>query len=233
MSTETPPLVAFNGATAYRIIPSRYPTICLFEDVASSDELEAVWAVEALTNERLMEYAGELMRVPKEDWLVGLNGSSYVMAAFTHINPEGARFTTGDFGGYYCAPLLDTAIKETVYHQERIFGYTNEPAQKVQMRVLFTQFDATLADITHEPFVSSALYHATDYSQSKVFAQKQKSESRDGIHYCSVRHTDHTCYVLYRPCLVKNVMQAEHLEYHWNGRAIINILSIKLYGDGA
>lgn len=231
MSTETAPLVEFNNVTAYRIIPSRYPTIDLFEDVANSDELEAVWAVEALTNERLLESAGELMRVPKDDWLVGLHGSSYVMAAFTHINPEGARFTTGDFGGYYCAPQMDTAVKETVYHQERMLGYTDEPAQKIQMRVLCTKFDATLVDITDEPFISSPLYHATDYSQSKAFAQTQKMHNRDGIHYRSVRHIGHTCFVLYRPCLVTQVLQAEHLEYHWNGRAITNILSIKLYGD--
>jgi RES domain. len=228
---DTPILAAFKGATAYRIIPSRYPTIDLFEDVASSDELEAVWAVEAITNERLQEQVGSLSRVPKEDWLVGLNGCSYVMAAFTHVNPEGARFTTGDFGGYYCAPQLDTAVKETVYHQERIFGYTNEPAQKVQMRVLYTEFDATLVDITQEPYLSSSIYHATDYSQSKAFARQQKAQNVDGIHYCSVRHAGHTCYVLYRPCLVMKILQAEHLEYHWNGRSISNILSIRLYGD--
>lgn len=231
MIVDTPPLKTFTGATAWRIIPSRYPTIDLYEDVATHDELEAVWAVEAITNERLKEQAGELTRVPKEDWLVGLHGSSYVMAAFTHINREGARFTTGDFGGYYCAAQLDTAVKETVYHQERIFGYTNEPAQKVQMRVLYTEFSATLADITEEPFLSSPLYHATDYSQSKAFAEAQKKRHVDGIHYCSVRHTGHTCYVLYRPCLVTKILQSEHLEYHWNGRAIANILSIKLYGD--
>lgn len=224
-----PPRAEFKGAQAYRVIPSRYPTIDLFEDVANADELEAVWAVEAITNDRLKEQSGELSRVPKEDWLVGLNGSSYVMAAFTHLNPEGARFTTGDFGGYYCAPLLDTAVKETVYHQERIFGYTREPAQKVQMRVLCTQFDAVLSDITREPYISSALYHATDYSQSKIFAQTQKSNQVDGIYYQSVRHIGHTCYVLYRPCLITRIEQTQHLEYHWNGSAITNVLSIQLY----
>lgn len=229
--TQEPPQVEFKGENAWRVIPSRYPTIDLYEDVASADELEAVWAIEAITNERLKEQAGELSRVPKEDWLVGLHGGSYVMAAFTHLNPEGARFTTGDFGGYYCAPLLDTAVKETVYHQERFFGYTREPAQKVQMRVLFTTFDATLSDITGEPFLSSPLYHATDYSQSKAFAQTQKAKNVDGIYYRSVRHTAHDCYVLYRPCLVTNVHQAQHLEYHWNGSAITNVLSIKLYGE--
>lgn len=229
--TQEPPQVEFKGENAWRVIPSRYPTIDLYEDVASADELEAVWAIEAITNERLKEQAGELSRVPKEDWLLGLHGGSYVMAAFTHLNPEGARFTTGDFGGYYCAPQLDTAVKETVYHQERFFGYTREPAQKVQMRVLFTTFDATLSDITGEPFLSSPLYHATDYSQSKAFAQTQKAKNVDGIYYRSVRHTAHDCYVLYRPCLVTNVHQAQHLEYHWNGSAITNVLSIKLYGE--
>ncbi len=228
---QEPPLTKFEGEKAYRIIPSRYPTIDLYEDVASTDELEAVWAIEAMTNDRLKEEAGELSLVPKHDWLVGIHGSSYVMAAFTHLNPEGARFTTDDFGGYYCAPKLDTAIKETVYHQERILGYTCEPAQKVQMRVLLTTFDATLSDITSEPFLSSPIYHATDYSQAKAFAQTQKSQNVDGIHYRSVRHTEHFCYVLYRPCLITHVHQAQHLEYHWNGSAITNVLSIQLYGE--
>ena len=83
------PQRAFKDESAYRIIPSRYPTICLYEDVANADELEAVWAIEALTNDRLREEAGELTRVPKADWLVGLAGGSHVMAAFTHLNPEG------------------------------------------------------------------------------------------------------------------------------------------------
>lgn len=228
---QEPPLIPFKGERAYRIIPSRYPTICVYEDVANADELEAVWAMEALTNDRLREEAGDLSRVPRADWLVGLHGGSYVMAAFTHVNPEGARFTTGDFGGYYCAPLLDTAVKETVYHQERIFGYTGEPAQKVQMRVLCAEFSANLVDITGDAFLSTPLYHATSYSQSQVFALEQKNREVDGIHYRSVRHSGHNCHVLYRPCLITRIHQAQHLEYHWNGSAIANVLEIKLYGE--
>lgn len=228
---QEPPLIELKAARAYRIIPSRYPPIDLYEDVANEDELEAVWAIEALTNDRLRESVGDLSLVPKEDWLVGLHGGSYVMAAFTYINPEGARFTTGDFGGYYCAPLLDTAVKETVYHQERLLGYTNEPAQKIQMRVLYTEFSAKLADITGEAFLSTPLYHATDYSQSQSFALAQKNKGMDGIHYRSVRHNGRNCHVLYRPRLVTKIHQAQHLEYHWNGSSIANVLEIKLYGE--
>lgn len=228
---QEPPSIALEGEQAYRIIPSRYPPICLYEDVANADELEAVWAIEALTNDRLREETGDLARVAKEDWLVGMPGGSYVMAAFTHLNPEGARFTTEDFGGYYCAPLLDTAVKETVYHQERVFGYTQEPAQKVQMRVLHTEFRARLIDITGESFLTTLLYHATDYGHSQDFAREQKARDVDGIRYRSVRHSGHDCQVLYRPRLITKIHQTQHLEYHWNGSTIANVLQIRLYGE--
>lgn len=213
----------FQQQSCYRLIPSRYPTIDVFDDVATAEELAAVWAVEALTNARLREEAGDLNRIPSEDWLVGVAHSSYVMAAFTHVNPEGGRFTTGDFGGYYCAPHLDTAIKETVYHQERILGYTAEPAQRIQMRSLFARFDADLWDITGEPFARTSLYHPTDYSPGQAMAVNAHQQHADGLVYCSVRHSGYECYVLYRPRLVTEISQSKHFEYHWNGRAIINV----------
>ncbi|MCE9688117.1 RES family NAD+ phosphorylase [Shewanella sp. AS16] len=228
---EQPPLTGYEQQKCYRVVPSRYPTINLFEDVANEDELEAVWAIEAMTNSRLNEQAGDLNRVPKADWLTGLPGCNAVMAAFTHINPEGARFTTRDFGGYYCAPLLDTSVKETVYHQERLLGYTDEPPQKIQMRVLVAVFDALLLDITGPDFQESLLYNGTSYAYSQVFANEHKLRDVDGIRYLSVRHPGHDCYVLYRPRLVTQILQSKHLEYHWNGNAITNVLEIKLYGE--
>lgn len=222
-------MLQLKGQECYRLIPSKYPPIDLYEDVANVDELEAVYAVEAMTNPRLLEEAGDLSLIPKADWLVGTAHSSYVMAAFTHINPEGARFTTGDFGGYYCAPALDTAIKETIYHQERLYGYTNEPAQRIQMRSLFAHFDANLIDLTGPAHLSSNLYHSTDYSHSQAFANAQRTQGTDGLLYRSVRHTAHDCFVLYKPRLLTDICQAKHFEYCWNGSAITSVLEMRLY----
>lgn len=223
-------IAQLQGQECYRLIPSKYPPIDLYEDVASVDELEAVYAVEAMTNPRLLEQAGDLNLVPKEDWLVGVPHASYAMAAFTHINPEGARFTTGDFGGYYCAPSLDTAIKETIYHQERLYGYTKEPAQRIQMRSLFARFSADLVDITDQQHLSSNLYHPTDYSHSQAFASQQRSNGADGLKYRSVRHAGHDCFVLFRPRLITEICQAKHYDYCWNGSAITSVLETRLYG---
>lgn len=217
------------GQACYRLIPSKYPPIDLYEDVASADELDAVYAVEAITNPRLLAEAGDLGRVPKADWLVDIPHCSFVMASFTHLNPEGARFTTGDFGGYYCAPVLDTALKETIYHQERLYGYTNEPAQRIQMRTLFARFNADLVDLTDTRQLPSNIYHPTDYSYSQMFAHEQRIRNVDGLMYCSVRHAEHHCFVLYKPRLISEICQTKHFEYCWNGSAITSVLEMQLY----
>ncbi|MFH7564522.1 RES family NAD+ phosphorylase [Oceanimonas smirnovii] len=221
--------IQLQGQGCYRLIPSKYPPIALYEDVATLDELEAVYAVEAMTNPRLLDEAGDLSLVPRKDRLVNIPHCSYAMAAFTHINSEGARFTTGDFGGYYCAPSLDTAIKETIYHQERLCGYTKEPAQRIQMRSLFARFNAALIDITAEQHLSSNLYHPTDYNHSQAFASEQRSYGVDGLKYRSVRHAGHDCFVLFKPRLITEICQAKHFDYCWNGNAITNVLEINIY----
>jgi hypothetical protein len=45
-------------ARAVRIIPSHFPPIDLFEDVADPADLDVVHAVEALTNPRLRDQVG-------------------------------------------------------------------------------------------------------------------------------------------------------------------------------
>jgi hypothetical protein len=52
-----------------------------------------------MTNPRLREEAGNLTLVPLEDRVSG-PGTTPIMAAFTHLNPEGSRFSGGSFGVY-------------------------------------------------------------------------------------------------------------------------------------
>ncbi|WP_413772253.1 RES family NAD+ phosphorylase [Marinobacter sp. LV10R510-11A] len=77
-----------------------------------------------MTNDRLLDEAGDLQLVASGDRLVG-PGSSPVMAAFTHRGFR-SRFTNGDFGVYYAADSLETAIAETIYYKERGMKAANE-----------------------------------------------------------------------------------------------------------
>ncbi|GAB6261994.1 RES family NAD+ phosphorylase [Photobacterium sp. R1] len=218
----------FNDQVCFRLIPSKYPPINLYEDVADPEQLEAVFAVEALTNPRLSEETGDFSRVPAEERLVGIPHCSFVMAAFTHVNPDGGRFNTSDFGAYYASRDVNTSIKETIYHMERILGYTREPAQDIQMRSIQAWFTADLTDLTTQVHLDSNLYHPTHYAHSQALAVSLKEQKNDGVVYESVRHRGHDCYALYKPNLVHKVCQSAHYVYKWNGTAINTVLEMSM-----
>ena len=110
------PLVHMPHQRHYRIIPSAYPTINFFEDLVDPAEMETLWEIESLTNDRLRQEAGDIFLVAPEDRICG-HGASVVMAAFTHIGRP-SRFTDGSYGVYYASFSTKTAIRETVHHRE-------------------------------------------------------------------------------------------------------------------
>ena len=73
---------------AVRIIPSVFPPIDLFERVARPEHLDAVHAIESAFNPRLRDAVGDLSLVPRDERIVG-PGAGYIMAAFTHVSPDG------------------------------------------------------------------------------------------------------------------------------------------------
>jgi hypothetical protein len=215
----------FNNKKCYRLIPSKYPPIALYEDVADASMYESIFAIESLTNPRLTEEVGDFTLVPVDERLAGIPHCSYVMAAFTHISPEGSRFCTGDFGAYYAAEERITAIKETVYHLEEVMSYTNEPKQDVHMRELVAYFSAKLVDIQH--LVDSPLYDPSSYADSQAFATTIKQRNNDGIVYSSVRNSGAACYALFKPNLVSKISPSAHFAYQWDGEKVANVYELK------
>ena len=64
----------------FRIVPSRFPPIGLFEAVADPRDLEAVYQIEAMTNDRLREEVGDILLVAPDDRVSG-PGTTPIMAA--------------------------------------------------------------------------------------------------------------------------------------------------------
>jgi len=213
----------------YRIIPSRFPPIPLFEDVADPADLEAVYLIEAMTNDRLREEASELSLVPPEDRVSG-PGSSAIMAAFTHLNSRGDRFTDGSYGVFYAGLTLETAIAETRYHRTRFLQATDEPAQELDMRVYAVDLDGALHDIRGLRDRHPALYHPDSYAMAQAFARALRADGAEGIVYQSVRHDGGECAAVFRPRLLSNCRQERHLCYVWDGTAIATIYEKRMFG---
>lgn len=216
--------LSYRKQRCYRLIPSQFPPIHLFEDVASADEFEALFAVQMLTNPRIQEEIGLLERVPADQRLYAVPGCGYVMAAFTHINPDGSRFSNGDYGVYYAADSISTAIAETVYHKELFLSYTNEPAQHLDMRSLIADFTADLFDLTTFDKHAEALYSLKDYKEPQILGALVKEQQEDGIVYHSVRASGIN-YALFKPNTIHICQQGAHYSYVWDGNKIVSVFA--------
>lgn len=214
-----PPVSEVRWRPCYRLIPSRFPPVQLFESVADPADLDAVFEIESLTNDRLRDEVGDLTLVPPEDRVAG-PGSSFVMGAFTHVHPQGGRFTDGTFGAYYAAHTRETAIRETVYHRERFLRDMMSPPTELDMRVLQATLRAQLHDIRGLRGERPDLYDPSDYSGSRAFARDLRERGSWGVAYDSVRHEGGECAAVFRPPAISRCRQAAHLGYVWNGREI-------------
>ncbi|ETW93020.1 MAG: hypothetical protein ETSY1_41080 [Candidatus Entotheonella factor] len=206
----------------WRIIPSRFPPIDLFERVADPADLEAIVELESLTNDRIREEVGMLQLVPVQDRISG-RGSSYIMAAFTHLNPAGSRFSDGTYGVFYAADTLDTAIAETRHHREQFMRATSEPPMELDMRVLLVDLDQQLHDIREMGPSLPDVYAADNYSASQALGKRLRGQESWGIIYNSVRHPGGECAAVFRPPALRNCRQERHLCYVWDGMRISSI----------
>ena len=67
---------------SHRVVPSRFPPVGLFDRVADPADLEALYAIEALTNDRIRDQAGNLALVPAEERISG-PGTTPIMPALS------------------------------------------------------------------------------------------------------------------------------------------------------
>ncbi|HUE97592.1 MAG TPA: RES family NAD+ phosphorylase [Longimicrobiaceae bacterium] len=211
----------------YRIIPSRFPPVQLFERVADPVDLDAVLEIEALTNERIRDEVGELNLVPPEDRVSG-PGSSFIMAAFTHVYPSGGRFNDGRFGAYYTARDRPTAIAETVYHRERFLAYTDQPPSELAMRVLRARVKGKMHELRGQSAELPAVYDRDDYTGGQALARRLREAGSYGIVYDSVRREGGECAAVLRPPVLSGCKQAEHLGYMWDGSRITTVYEKRL-----
>lgn len=224
-----PPLVDVQWQPCYRIVPSRFPPVSLFDEVADPADLEAVFAIEAMTNDRLRDEAGDLALVPAADRVSG-PGSTAIMAAFTHLNPEGSRFSDGSFGVFYAALALETAVAETRHHRARFMARTAEPPQELDMRVYAVDLAARLHDIRGWHEDPPALYAPDSHAAGQALAVRLRERGADGLVYDSVRHPGGECAAVLRPRLLANCRQERHLCYVWDGRTIATVYEKRPFG---
>ncbi len=190
----TLPVARIEWKPCWRIIPSRFPPIQLFERVTDPDDLEAIFELDALTNPRLRNEAGDIGLVPPGDRISG-PGTAVIMAAFTHLNPDGS------YGIFYAAKDLDTAIAETKHHRERFMSATAQGHMELDMRVYLVDLDGDLHDLRDQKADQPLVYHNDNHAVGQHLARTLREAGSNGIVYDSVRRTAGECAAVFRPPL--------------------------------
>lgn len=189
---------------SYRLIPSRFPPIGLFDTVATAAELEAVLELVGWTNDRLVPE--RLRRLPETEWVHGRANSSVILAAFLHAAPAGGRFNGPDLGAWYASAELRTAAAEVGHHlrREAVARGANELGRT------YRSYSARLAGEFVDVRGERDLHDLASHAASQAFGEAQRAAGHDGIVYDSVRHRGGVNAVAYRPSKVLEVTQAAH-----------------------
>lgn len=229
------PIRRVHWKPGFRIVPTRFPTVYLFDRVADPGDFDSLYALEALTNDRVRDETGQLELVATEDRIYG-PGSGPIMAAFTHINPSGSRFSDGRYGVFYAARERETAIAETRYHHGRFLAATAEPPMHLPMRLYQVTIDARLHDLRLQARsagadqaaliqLDAAIHDPDHYGSSQAIGRRLHEAGSAGVIYRSVRHAEGQCVGLFKPRGASQCQHAAHLLYAWDGEQISGVFT--------
>jgi hypothetical protein len=202
----------------YRLTPSRYPPVDLFERVADPADWELVAQLEGLTNDRLRDELGDISLLPANERLAG-PGASPIMAAFTHVGFP-SRFTDGSFGVYYASSCFDGALAEVLHHRARFLQRTAERKTQFDLRTYVGRLAAELHDIRggwphfHDP---------DSYVHSRALGRELRGAGSNGIAFDSVRCAEAENIAVFRPSILAapagkpHLTQGSHVRVEWDG----------------
>ena len=211
---------ALTGAPkpSFRLIPSRFPPIGLFDTVATAADAEAVMELAGWTNDRLV--ADRLGRLPKSHWVYGRPNSSIIMASFLHTSPHGLRFNGPDLGGWYASADIATAAAEVGHHLRREAIARNV----AEMSRSYRAYSGTLLGNDYRNIRGlqgeyPELYRSDSYAASQKFGEEVRTEGRAGVIFDSLRRRQGTNIVAFVPPNIVDVAQTDHFEIRVEARA--------------
>jgi RES domain len=195
---------------SYRLIPSRFPPIGLFDTVATAANLDAVMDLAGWTNDRLV--AERVARLPVDERVYGRTNASIVMASFLHVAPGGMRFNGPDLGAWYAAARLETAVAEVAHHLRREAVATGAQSLSRQYRVYSARLEGDYLDLRGQQAARPEVYASDDYAAGQILGEAVRASGGAGILFDSLRHASGINVVAHRPRNVQDVAQGDHYE---------------------
>ncbi len=217
---ESIPARRVRWRSAFRLVPSRFPPIDIFERIAPQDDWQLLYELESLTNPRLRQEAGEISLVPPERRVTG-PGATVVMAPFTHTSPHRpSRFSAGSYGLYYAGMRFETALREVAFHMGRFYAATDDGPHDEAYRAYEGSIDSILHDLRRGDYARFLDPDPANYGPAQELGRQLRASGSNGIVYPSVRHPRGQCVGAFWPDVVGIPKQTKHVTLRWDGEKI-------------
>jgi hypothetical protein len=194
-------------SSAYRLIPSRFPPVELYEPIGPKEDWDALKKIEALTNPRLRSTNSVLL--PEDQGKIDQN---WLIAPFAYPDPEPSTYGDGSFGYSIMAGSLHSALLVAIQRREAFLRRTSEGPTRLVMRVIKVPLKTRLADLAHIDAADPAL---------RIHINEQRVAKAHGVLVKGPRGKNDKLAIVLRPtAFIPPAVQAEHYCFLWNGERI-------------
>jgi RES domain-containing protein len=216
-----PPTTLVRQFDTHRLVPLRYlpggdSVLAVLAD--DEDDLQAVFALDMVTNDRLAAERQLLPGIGLEELVFGVPHAPVINATFCHAHPLGGRFNGPDRGAWYAGVALETSQAEVAFHKSVQLAEIGVFEDSVTYDDFLADFSASFHDLRKARGFHSCL-DPSSYVESQLLAEQLLDADSLGVVYPSVRHAGGTCLACFRPALVTNVRRAGTWRFTWTGAA--------------
>lgn len=202
------------SGNAYRLIPSRFPPVNVYEGLVSNDRLEETVAMENLTNPRLRSL-DRLQKAPNNAGQADPKLQNWNLAPFAYGNPDGSTFFGED------RPCLElnleeqTALAVSVAKRQSFMEATSEAPIGLDMRMLCTPVSGIFWDLR------GAAWSLSDLDRTKRYELGDRMPTgAQGILFRPAERPTGICLAIVTGDVLQKSQQTVHFRYVWDGKRI-------------
>jgi hypothetical protein len=207
-----------------RLIPSKYPTIDIYESFGSREMQAFAAELEAVTNPRLAAKSritgGDISADAASPRLQNWNH-----APFSYPMPEGSDFLPAPYSAMDLAFDTQAALARAVLRRELFMSRTGEPSCGIDMRMLVHQVKGEVIDLRSVP---------TDMSVAarRLIGRQLFEDGANGVVYRTEEVPGHDFLAVFSvEILVDKAVQGAHYRFRWDGHQVSRIFDFTRNGD--
>lgn len=217
-------VVKWSGDT-YRLIPSRFPPVNVYEGLIANDRLDEIVTIENLTNPRLRSLS-RFQQSTGGSTAADPRLQNWNLAPFAYGNPDGSTFFGEERPCLEVSLERQTALAVSVAKRQTFMEATDEAPIGLDMRMLCTPVRGLfwdLRDVVDLPNLGEEQQREIGTSMP---------ETAQGILYRPSERPAGTCVAVVTGDVLERAQQTAHFRYVWDGKRISLLYFFDKEGTG-